>query len=187
MWCTHSAVCINQQSPAASRLLDWERGFTVLHFNRELWMERRGDGREEGGFGGAKERGIKIFSEENEVMTKYPPGVCRAEGVSGRNCLGEGKANVSKESLSAYWVLSCLEVWAIEKEGGKGPKSSIECLNYFLLQQQKTYPWKGSIIRYQGKSAALIEAACSSLNGAGLSNYRLIPSYFERRPAETSM
>lgn len=49
---------------------------------------------------GAKERGIKIFSEQNEVMTKYPPGVCRAEGVSGKkDCLGKGKANVSKESL----------------------------------------------------------------------------------------
>lgn len=42
--------------------------------------------RERGGAGGgaaAKERGIKIFSEENEVMTKYPPRACRAEGVSG--------------------------------------------------------------------------------------------------------
>lgn len=47
----------------------------------------------------AKERGIKIFSEQNEVMTKYPPGVCLAEGVSGKDCLGKGKANVSKESL----------------------------------------------------------------------------------------
>lgn len=46
-----------------------------------------------------KERGIKIFSEENEVMTKYPPGVCRADRVSGKDCLGKGKANVSKESL----------------------------------------------------------------------------------------
>lgn len=46
-----------------------------------------------------KERGIKIFSEENEVMTKYPPGACRVEGVSGKNCLGNGKVNVSKESL----------------------------------------------------------------------------------------
>lgn len=57
--------------------------------------ERRG-----GVWGGlAKERGIKIFSEQNEVMTKYPPGVCRAEGASGKDCLGKGKANVSKESL----------------------------------------------------------------------------------------
>lgn len=54
--------------------------------------ERRGGGE-------PKERGIKIFSEENEVMTKYPPGVCRAEGVSGKDCLGNGEANVSKESL----------------------------------------------------------------------------------------
>lgn len=49
-----------------------------------------------------KERGIKIFSEENEVMTKYPPGASQAEGVSGKDCLGKGKANVSKESLYAY-------------------------------------------------------------------------------------
>lgn len=46
-----------------------------------------------------KERGIKIFSEENEVMTKYPPGASQAEGVSGKDCLGKVKANVSKESL----------------------------------------------------------------------------------------
>lgn len=31
-----------------------------------------------------RKRGIKIFSEQNAVMTKYPPGVCQAEGVSGR-------------------------------------------------------------------------------------------------------
>lgn len=49
-----------------------------------------------------KERGIKIFSEENEVMTKYPPGASRAEGASGKDRLGKSKANVSKESLSAY-------------------------------------------------------------------------------------
>lgn len=49
-----------------------------------------------------KERGIKIFSEENEAVTKYPPGACGAEGVSGKDCLGKGKANVSKESRQAY-------------------------------------------------------------------------------------
>lgn len=71
------------------------------------------------------------------------------------------------------------------KAGGKGPKSGIERLNYFLLQCQKTCPWKGSIIRYQGKSAALMLAACSPLNGNGLSNYRLILSiYSRRRPGE---
>lgn len=32
-----------------------------------------------------KERGIKIFSGEDEEMTKYPPGACRAEGVSGKD------------------------------------------------------------------------------------------------------
>lgn len=50
----------------------------------------RGRGGVEGrmGRGGGEEakrkRGIKIFSEQNGVMTKYPPGVCRAEGVSGK-------------------------------------------------------------------------------------------------------
>lgn len=56
-------------------------------------------GERRGGGGEPKERSIKIFSEQNEVMTKYPPRVCRAEGVSGKDCLGKGKANVSKESL----------------------------------------------------------------------------------------
>lgn len=39
-----------------------------------------------GGWGeeAKRKRGIKIFSEQNGVMTKYPPGVCRAEGVSGK-------------------------------------------------------------------------------------------------------
>lgn len=37
-----------------------------------------------GGEEAKRKRGIKIFSEQNGVMTKYPPGVCRAEGVSGK-------------------------------------------------------------------------------------------------------
>lgn len=48
----------------------------------------RGCEEERGGEGGGEEakrkRGIKIFSEQNAVMTKYPPGVCRAKGVSGK-------------------------------------------------------------------------------------------------------
>lgn len=35
-----------------------------------------GEGGEE-----AQKRGIKIFSEQNEVTTKYPPGVCRGKGL----------------------------------------------------------------------------------------------------------
>lgn len=63
----------------------------------------RGGEVEAGGGGGGwrkpKERGIKIFSEQNEVTTKYPPGVCRGDRACGKDCLGEGKANVSKESM----------------------------------------------------------------------------------------
>lgn len=49
-----------------------------------------------------RKRGIKIFSEQNAVMTKYPPGVCRAEGFLGKEeRLGKGEANVSKDGVSA--------------------------------------------------------------------------------------
>lgn len=86
-------------------------------------MGERKRGGLEGGGGSQKERGIKIFSEENEVMTKYPPGACRAEGVSGKDCLGKGKANVSKEksvgTLSAVMSQSA----GHSKEEGKGPKN----------------------------------------------------------------
>lgn len=58
-----------------------------------------GEGGEGKGGSPKKERGIKIFSEQNEVTTKYPPGVCRGDRVCGKECLGEGKANVSKESM----------------------------------------------------------------------------------------
>lgn len=43
-----------------------------------------GKGRVRGGEEAKRKRGIKIFSEQNGVMTKYPPGVCRAKGVSGK-------------------------------------------------------------------------------------------------------
>lgn len=44
-----------------------------------------------------KERGIKIFSEENEVMTKYPPGACRAEGFLGRTALARVRLMCQKK------------------------------------------------------------------------------------------
>lgn len=53
-----------------------------------------------GWVGSPKERGIKIFSVQNEVTTKYPPGErARGDRVCGKDRLGEGKANVSKGSM----------------------------------------------------------------------------------------
>lgn len=44
-----------------------------------------GGGGEGKGGSPKKERGIKIFSEQNEVTTKYPPGACRGDRVCGKD------------------------------------------------------------------------------------------------------
>lgn len=91
----------------------------------------------------AKERGIKIFSEQNEVMTKYPPGVCRAEGVSGKkDCFGKGKANVSKESLYRHTERRHVRVWAIQRKEEKVQKAVLNVLITFCFGARKHAPEK---------------------------------------------
>lgn len=68
-------------------------------------------------------------------MTKYPPGVSRAEEREGgfweRTELVKG--NVSKEKVWRHTERCHVSKPGLFKtRGGKGPKSSIEDLNYFF-------------------------------------------------------
>lgn len=69
-------------------------------------------------------------------MTKYPPRE-RAEqkGVYGKDCFGKCKANVSKETLEAFWALTCLEVWAIQRKEEKVQKAALNVLITFCFSK----------------------------------------------------
>lgn len=133
-----------------------------------------GDGWAE--WGGLRAKGkeaSKYFQREMKSwQNTHPECAVLREGASGKYCFGECRANGSKETLWAHSALTCGEVWAIQRQEEKVQKAVLNILIAFCLI--KTYHWKGSIIRYRSKSGALIVAVCKSLNGARLSNYRLI-------------
>lgn len=96
-------------------------------------------GERRGGGGEPKERGIKIFSEENEVMTKYPPGERKAEGVS---ALATVRLMCQKKVCKHTEAMSCLGGWAIQRKREKVQKAVLNVLITFCFGARKHTPEK---------------------------------------------